>query len=82
MIDRESTIRKYIVEELLEDDDVAIANEASMFNERLLDSLNLLALIDFLENEFQIKIESSEINLDNLDSINLILTFLSRKLDD
>jgi acyl carrier protein len=74
-------IRQYIVDEMLEDADIEITNSTSLFQERVLDSLNLLRLIDYLESSAKIKIASSEIALENIDSIDLIVTFIAGKMD-
>ena len=73
-------LRAFIVDELLEDDDADVSEETSLFKDRLLDSLNLLALISFIEENAELSIETSEITLENIDSITLIMSFLSRKL--
>lgn len=72
-------IKEYIEDELLEDDEFELSNSMSLFKERVLDSLNLLALISFLESEANIKIDSSEISLENIDSIDLMVAFVARK---
>ncbi|MCK5614410.1 acyl carrier protein [Candidatus Pacearchaeota archaeon] len=69
----------FITEELLDEDDIVIKKETSLFQDRVLDSLNLLSLIAFLEKKFDIKIASSEINYENLDSVANILKFLECK---
>ena len=74
-------IRQYILDEMLEDGDIEITDSTSLFRERLLDSLNLLRLIDYLESSAKIKIASSEIALENIDSIDLIVRFIAGKID-
>ena len=74
------TIKDFIENDLIEDDDVEINEETSLFREQLLDSLNLLSLIAFIEKQFQIKISPSEVSIDNIDTINNIAAFVERKL--
>ena len=76
---RRETIISYIVDELLDDPEVEIGDDSSLFEGRILDSLNLLALITFLEETFNIRINNSEINIENLDTVSNILTFLEKK---
>jgi len=76
---RSQGILEFIRDELLDDDDVEIDAETSLFQNRLLDSLNLLSLVHHLEETFGIKISPSEISIDNLDSVSLIEGFLGRK---
>lgn len=71
-------IIEYIVDELL-DDDEDIQGDTSLFEGRILDSIKLLELISELESSNGIKIGTSEVNLDNLDSVDKIVAFLGRK---
>lgn len=59
--------------------DSAIALETSLFDGRLLDSLQLMELISFLEKEFAIRVEPAEIVLDNLDSVEKMMGLIARK---
>lgn len=78
-MDKKEKILEFIRDELLDDDEEQINDETSLFKDRILDSLNLLTLISFLEDEFEIKINSSEVNYDNLDSVVNITDYLDRK---
>ena len=80
-MDREKTILEFIVAELLEDPDEEISADSSLFQSRILDSLNLVRLIGFLEETFNIKINSSEVTIENLDSVKNILIFVDHKAD-
>lgn len=72
-------IKKFIEDELLDDSDVAIESGTSLFRDQLLDSLNLLSLIAFLEKNFSIKIAPSEVSIDNMDSIDSMSAFVEKK---
>lgn len=74
----QQTIMDFITDELL-DDEEEILFDTSLFKDNILDSLNLLALIAFLEKEYTIKVNASEINYDNLDSIDKISIFIGKK---
>lgn len=75
-MDIKKTVKDFIEDEFLDDD---IDYETSLFKDNILDSLNLLSLVSFLEKTFNIKIKASEINYENLDSIENMASFLSRK---
>jgi acyl carrier protein len=79
-MDRGETILSYILKELADDLDLKITKETSLFQDRVLDSLNLVALINFMEKTFDIKIRPSEVNIENLDSVSNMLKFLDKKL--
>ncbi len=74
-------ILDYIKNELLEDESFEIDEDSSLFQDRILDSLNLLSLISFLEDKYSIKVETSEVNIDNLDSVTKITAFLQTKTE-
>ncbi len=76
---REEEIIEFIVDELLEDDDEEITPNTSLFKDQILDSLNLLSLIDFLEKKFGIKIAPSEVNYENLDTVGNITKYTISK---
>ncbi len=53
--------------------------DAEIFKSGLLDSLNILHIIVFIENEFDLKINPFNINLDTLGSINRICDYIQSK---
>ncbi|MFC1851854.1 acyl carrier protein [candidate division CSSED10-310 bacterium] len=79
-MDKAEIIISYIRDELAADPDLQITNDISLFQDRLLDSLNLVTLIGFLEKTFNIQIKSSEVSVENLDSVTNMLTFLDKKI--
>lgn len=68
-----STSQEYLKEQ--------IKNDTLLLSSRLLDSIAVLRLISLLEDEFNIEIESFDINVDNLDTIDKIVVFVSKKLN-
>jgi acyl carrier protein len=53
--------------------------DAEIFKSGILDSLNILNIIIFIENEFSLKINPFDINLDTLGSIARICEFIQSK---
>lgn len=74
-------ILEFITDELLDDDEVQISFDTSLFKANILDSLNLLSLIHFLESTCSFKIATSEVNFENLDSIDNMYNFLTKKIE-
>lgn len=58
-----------------------INDDTLLFEEGIFDSMGLLNLIAFLEEDFKIKIEDSELDADNFGSVDAIASFLERKLN-
>jgi acyl carrier protein len=57
-----------------------ILDSTLLFDEGIFDSIGLLNLISFLEENFGIKVNDLEINSDNFESIDAITSYLERKL--
>lgn len=57
-----------------------IKDETLIFDEGIFDSMGFLSLINFIEDEFHIKAEDSELLEDNFESVAAIENFISRKL--
>ena len=78
-MDNQKIIMNYIVDELIEDESLLLTDDTSLFRNRTLDSLNLISLISFLEKTFDIKINSSEVVFENMDTVDNICAFIKKK---
>jgi len=72
------TILEFIREEADLDDEEVTA-DTSLFRDQLLDSMNLTALIAFLEETFSIRVKPMDIVFENLDTVNHMLAYIARK---
>ena len=70
-----NTIRTYVVEELL-DDDMPIDDTDRLFELGLIDSLNLVRLLSFLEETFEVRIPVSMVTDDNFASIDTMVELI------
>ena len=76
----EATIERYIVEEIMIGDArTKIEPDQSLLDSGILDSLALLRLISFLEDQYNVTIEDGEVTPENFESISTITTFLEQK---
>lgn len=71
-------IVNYIINELLSGVD-EIDDNSSLFSTRVISSLNLMRLVDFIEEEFSIKVQPMELIIENFDTISRITDFIHRK---
>ncbi len=76
----ELTVEKYILTELHLGKRTKIGLDESLVGSGILDSLTLLQLIAFLEEQYQVKFEDQDINPEYFRSINAIKTFIEQKL--
>jgi acyl carrier protein len=71
-------IKNYIVQTSHADAN-KIKNESLIFKEGFFDSMGFIMLITFLEEEFGIKTQDSDLIEENFESINAITDFIQRK---
>jgi len=64
------------MEENLDLDSEMVDDETPLFSSSLLDSFSMIELIEFIERSAGIKISPTDVNLDNLDSIDRIMKFV------
>ena len=71
-------IKNFIIEASLSSAD-KIKNETLIFETGLLDSMGLLFLIEFLNENFDVEVSDEELNPKNFESINSITSFDEKK---
>ncbi len=77
----EETIRSYITKNILfNDNGYPYPDDASFLEEGIVDSMNVLELIMFVEEVFHITVEDEEITPDNFDSISKLAAYVRRKM--
>jgi acyl carrier protein len=75
-----SEIKKFVLANLLFGDGADLRDDTSLLDSGTVDSTGVLEIIMFLEDTYRIKIEPEETVPENLDSIDRISEFLTRKL--
>lgn len=73
-------VRTYILQNFLFSDDASLLKDTdSLLGQGIIDSTGALELIHFLETEFGIKVDDTEMTPENLDSVDKIMALLERK---
>lgn len=72
-------IHKYIADTTFADLNI-IQEETLLFDEGIFDSMGLISLITFLEDEFNIKTEDTDLVVENFESISAITNFVSSRM--
>jgi acyl carrier protein len=75
----EEKIRQYIIKELLHNKKMDLPAGRSLIGAGILDSLSFLQLISFVEEEFGVKVENEEMQLEYFESIAAITAFIQKK---
>jgi acyl carrier protein len=76
----EDKIREFIIKNLYYAEGAALSDDASFLAEGVIDSMGAMELVAFVESEFNIKVEMSEVIVKNFDSIAKMANFVRRKL--
>ena len=73
-------IRNYILENFLfTDDPAAIEDDASFLEQGIIDSVGALEIALFIEQSFGFAVQEDEMLPENLDSVDNLVAFVSRK---
>jgi acyl carrier protein len=79
-VDIEEMVRQYIAENILfTKQGYPHPDEASFLENSVIDSMNVMGLIVFLEETLEIQVEDCEILPDNVDSVSRLAAFARRK---
>lgn len=73
-------IRAFIVENFLFGQDENLKDDSSFLDEGIIDSTGILELVNFIEEDFSIKVDDEELVPENLDSINNVVCYLESKV--
>jgi acyl carrier protein len=82
-MDQTAKIEQFIVDELLIGGNKSRINpDESLFASGVLDSLSLLRLIAFIEEQFGVVVDDAEVVPDNFQTINEINGFITKKMQE
>ena len=80
MLDIESDIRRFVVENFLFGDATDLTDTQSFLETAVIDSTGVLELVNFIEKTFAIDVDDRELVPANLDSIAQVARFVRGKL--
>lgn len=72
-------LRHFVVDTFLFGDEGGLADDTSFLNQGIVDSTGVLELVAHVEQVYKVKVKDDELVPENLDSINALAAFLSRK---
>ena len=73
-------IRGFVVENFLFGDEGGVKDDTSFLDEGIIDSTGILEMVSYLEAEFSISVDDEELIPENLDSINNVVAYLTKKI--
>ncbi len=72
------SIRQYIARNILFEDSYPYPDDASFLEEGIVDSMNVLELVSFVENYFGIAVADEDITPENFDSVAKMAAYVAR----
>lgn len=72
-------IKKFIKDNFILSDKFSLKDDDSFMGKGIIDSTGILELVEFIQQEFSMKVEDEEIAPDNLDSLNKLTAFITVK---
>jgi len=72
-----SRIHTFIVDDLLMGQGMEFADEDSLLEEGIIDSLGLLEIVTFIETEFDIAVQDPDVTLDNFGTVSAIASYVA-----
>jgi acyl carrier protein len=80
VIDSKGKIKSFIVDNFLFGDDDGLDDQISFLDSGIVDSMGILEIVNFINEEFQVTVADIELLPENLDSIDNIANYLCNKL--
>ena len=77
----EPEIYKFIVDNFMFGQADGLGYDESLLQKGVIDSTGVLELVSFLQDDFKITVEDDEIIPANLETVNGIVTYVSKKLN-
>ena len=78
-VDILETVKAYVVEKILFGDDNRIGQDTDFLENGILDSTSVLELVGFLEEKFGIRVEDDELVPENMNSLEKVTIYISKK---
>lgn len=72
-------IRRFLTERAWLTDDNKLSASDSLLEKGVIDSVAMIELVSFIENQFEIRIHDEELMPENFDSLAAIATFITSK---
>lgn len=79
-MDIESTVRKFILSEcMFEEDEGALSNDEELLEKGIIDSMRLLQLIQFIEEQFNVSVGDEDLVPEHFRTVTRLKEFIARK---
>jgi acyl carrier protein len=74
-----TNLREYVTKEVLRDASYPLKDEEKLISTSLIDSFSLMDLALWVENKFGVRIEDTELNADNFDTVAELASYIEQR---
>lgn len=74
-------IRTYFIEDIIGDDSYELEDNEPLISSALVDSFSLVEVATFIEEEFDVEVDNSDLNADSFDTIEQIVAYIQERAD-
>lgn len=74
-------IRTYFIEDIISDDSYELEDNEPLISSALVDSFSLVEVATFIEEEFDVEVDNSDLNADSFDTIEQIVAYIQERAD-
>jgi acyl carrier protein len=78
-VDIERDVRSFVIDQFLSGNENKLRADGSLLGD-VIDSMGVIALVAYLQEHFGITVEDDEVLPSNLDTINNLVAYVSKKL--
>ena len=76
-------VRQYICDNFIyRDEDASLSESVSLVESGIIDSMGVLGLVTFLEDQYEVRIPDEDVTPENLDSIQRIAAYIHGRCGD
>lgn len=79
--DVRTKVRNHLQEAYFKKEALELKDDTPLLSSGIIDSISALQLVEYLEKEFGFEFEAHEVDQDNLNSLDTIVTFVRTKLN-
>ena len=81
MSERRERLARYIASDLLNQGDLVIGEDEDLLASGLLDSLSVMSLIHFIEQDLSMDVPAEDVTIENFVSLRAIDAYVERRLE-
>lgn len=79
MADLKQKLRTFFIEDIIQDDSYDLELDEPLISSGLVDSFSLVEVATFIEDEFDVEVDNSDLNAESFDTIEQIAAYIEAR---